>query len=595
MSFFAGIERLVMEEETIEHRTQLEFGAGAEREERDVILIDSDSEDDGSNRDVLGGDRDVGSGSGNNNDDDIRIYRETSRQVDYQDGVETGAEYIDLEREPAVDWPDRSNRPGITVYNEGGDTQGAESEGDSRDDGLMILQERMSAPAIRLSVPGREFVEIRATPYDRPVRRSFEMQEHDRQLRQPGRRRLRRAALRASRLRNQLHDDDGDDFHPASTQRIPARLVRRRRLELARPQQAVYSSGDPILAELQTRVDSFPPDIRSAFNHAQTINEFRSILQSVDPLTWQECNSELEQLYNAYRSRLSIVAADQARNISTNSARRINDTYRFDDRLRPLGFHIGVGGGMGESLTRYLLEHDPHTNGGYGLMAYPGGFFDEMDEEARTQSIVNAIQEREERERDIRVKNYVEKSKPQEEMFIERCKTLPEGYSASFDTKIQNRMDVSEDGKERTITVDDELPEEWEEVAVCCLCGVELGVGIPDDFEGMTKEDRSVSFEVLTAKYESFCPYQSLARPTKIDRDLSKKTFVASCGHTYCGRCVVRIHNARSRCSSRESRKKWAELKGSSHPDNYGPKTCPATDCKQPIRSARSKMREAFL
>lgn len=560
-----------------------------------VILIESDSDDDGltsndcrsRNLGVTGsGEASAHGASGGNEDgdDDLSIFRETSRQAE----LNAGAEYVDLEREPVSNGNDQLR---MMVYDEGQGTPVADSGDDGRDDGLMIMQERRAAPAIRLSVPGRGYMEISASPYDRPVRRSFERQEHYRQLRQLGRRRLRRAAERTSQSRRQTPEDDADDddYRPSPIGRIPARLVRRRRQEFFRPQHGPYNGGDSILAELRARVDSFSPNIRSAFTHSQTVNEFRSILQHLDPLLWQQCNGELEQLYNAYRARMNIVAADQARRVPRSENRQ------HVSRIGPFGLHVDIGGGMGESLTNYLLEHEADPNGRYAMMAYPGAVFDEMDEEARTQSIVNAIQEREDRERDIRVKNFSEKSRPQEEKFLQKCSGLPQGYSSSFNTKIPPTMEVTEDGKKRTIMIDDRIRDEWEEVAVCCLCGVELGVGIPDDFQGISKEDRCATFELLTAKYQFHCPYQSLTRPTKVDRDLSRKTFVAPCGHTYCGRCVVRIRNAGSRCNSKDSKKKYASLKGSSHPDNYGPRTCPAADCRQPIRSAKAKMREAFL
>lgn len=574
------------------------------RNNEPVILIESDSDDAELVQDELsgrlGGSVESGvatnGGNGIHSDDDISIYRETSGQVDLEDSLNSGAEYIDLEREINTD---RSDQHRMTVFNEGRETPVGESDDDNRDDGLVIVQERRAAPVIRLSVPGREFMEISASPYDRPVRRSFERQERQREVREPSRRRLRRAAARAIQSRRQMQededDDDDDDDQLASRQRLPTRLLRRRPQEFFRPQQGLYGEGDPILAELRARVDSFPPNIRSVFNHAHTINEFRSILQSMDPLMWQECNNELELLYNEYRTRRGIVAADQARHISRNPPQRGTGSLHYSERiLPPLGVHVGIGSGMGESLTHYLLESEARGHGGYA-MAYPGGFLDEMDEEVRTQSIMNAIQEREERERDVRVKNITEKSRPQEEKFLQRCRELPDGYSASFSTKASPRVEIREDGKPPTITVDDIAAEEWEEIAVCCLCGVELGVGIPDDFEGMSKDDRDVPFQSLTTKYDFHCPYQSLARPTKVDRDLSKKTYVAPCGHTYCGRCVVRIRNASTRYTNKESKKKLSQLQGSSHPDNYGPRTCPAADCKQPIRSARSKMREAFL
>lgn len=59
-------------------------------------------------------------------------------------------------------------------------------------------------------------------------------------------------------------------------------------------------------------------------------------------------------------------------------------------------------------------------------------------------------------------------------------------------------------------------------VSSCVLCGVELGVGIPNDYFCITEEDKSLTFEDLVTMYDYHCLYQSLYRPTQLDRDLSK-------------------------------------------------------------------------
>lgn len=45
---------------------------------------------------------------------------------------------------------------------------------------------------------------------------------------------------------------------------------------------------------------------------------------------------------------------------------------------------------------------------------------------------------------------------------------------------------------------------------------------------------------------------------------------------------------------SKMPKKKLAQLKGSAHPDNYGPKLCPADSCKKLIRS-RGRLKEVYF
>lgn len=515
------------------------------------------------------------------------VLTDDGRRAGSVSPIASSAEYIDLESESTGNNEMAGDQDDMIVYDER-----LSAPRDNEDDEVIIVQEQTGPSTIQLNLPGRDPMHIRATQYDRPVRRSFEHQSNqsnNRLLRHSRRQASRRAARRANHSISRLNDYDRDDdeLRSSTYQRIQRSFTGRDRGE----------NQDPAFAALRRRVDDYPPNIRSAFDHAQSMNEFRSILQNVDPLTWQDCRSDLERLYMDYRNSMVRRAAQAGQSmLDYRSPQRGTDGRAgLLHNLRPLDLRIGVGSGMGESLTHYLLEHSAYGYDPYGLIANPRGLDNDTEEEARTQSILNAIQDREEQEHNARTKKNMQKTRQQEGKIVERCKNLPEGFSASFDTTPTTvRMEPLEDGNKQAIVVEDEAAvAEWEEIAVCCLCGVELGVGIPDEFTGISPEDRGKAFEQLVNTYDSCCPYQSLTSANGTERDLSKKTFVASCGHAFCGRCVVRIENARSQPKS--NKKRFSELKGPLHPDNYGPKTCPGADCKYSLRSGRSRMREAFF
>ena len=203
------------------------------------------------------------------------------------------------------------------------------------------------------------------------------------------------------------------------------------------------------------------------------------------------------------------------------------------------------------------------------------------------------IQEREERDASSRTKKLNEVTKKQQQKYINKANSLPEGYSSSFNTSPMMSMTLENNGAEEKVMVtDDEAAKSYEDIPVCVLCGTELGLGIPSDFKGISDKDKGVSFEALQSKYKSLCPYQTLARPTDVDRDISRRTFISSCGHAFCGRCFVRIDNART--MSTKLKNKLKGLKGPSHPDNYGPKQCPAAGCRCILRK-RGMMREVYF
>ena len=375
------------------------------------------------------------------------------------------------------------------------------------------------------------------------------------------------------------------ESHMRMNRRIAERQLMAQQQRISRDENTSTSFR---LQSIRERIQSYTPDVRSAFHHAESLHEFRSILQNVAPVTLQECEEELMALFTEFRNQLlQNWAIERVRNTQEEALRLHREALERQGRTTGRNFHRGV---FRESIANYL-----NFNGDDGFLSrlWSGSVLNDADEERHTQNIIDMIQEREERERDVVMKNLMNKTKAQQEEFEARAASLPEGYSASFDTTPKMKLDIMKNGKEETIIVtDDDLAKTLDDIPVCCLCGAELGVGIPDDFTGMSQRDRGISFEGLVSKYKFHCPYQTLARPSVLDRDLSKRTFIASCGHAYCGRCFARIDNAKKK--SKTPKKKLAQLKGSAHPDNYGPKLCPAESCKKLIRS-RGKLKEVYF
>lgn len=204
-------------------------------------------------------------------------------------------------------------------------------------------------------------------------------------------------------------------------------------------------------------------------------------------------------------------------------------------------------------------------------------------ENRRTENIISFIQQREDRERDTKVKILKRKSEPLKQKYLEESKAIEN--EGTFTTHFKTFTE--------TETATDEATSQSCMVPSCVLCGIELGTGIPDDYQGTSEEDKKLDFEELVSKYQFPCPYQSLFKPTQLDRDLSKRTYISNgCGHTFCGRCYARIDNAKGK--GRMSKKKLEELKGSSNPNIYGPKICPAKNCDSIIR-AKNKLKEVYF
>jgi hypothetical protein len=141
--------------------------------------------------------------------------------------------------------------------------------------------------------------------------------------------------------------------------------------------------------------------------------------------------------------------------------------------------------------------------------------------------------------------------------------------------KIENSLLAKATRVRTPFTVSIEEDEEY----VCLLCGVVLGVGIPDSF----KRDDS-PLEQLQEKSDVQAPYQAVKLVTDADRDFSKRIFIARCGHTYCGRCVRNITSVREVLKQSKKKVKKNE-KSITNPFIYAPLKCVGDECKAPFRA----------
>ncbi|RCK54859.1 hypothetical protein Cantr_03830 [Candida viswanathii] len=113
-----------------------------------------------------------------------------------------------------------------------------------------------------------------------------------------------------------------------------------------------------------------------------------------------------------------------------------------------------------------------------------------------------------------------------------------------------------------------------DEHLVCELCNVELGEGVPEDFEGDSRYDGKLMH--YCQEYQCTAPWFCVYPFTEVDIELSKRVFISKCGHMFCGRCVKNIGNRpkRSRKGSKE-----AKLESIKNPNIYAPLKCPEPDC----------------
>ncbi|CCK72208.1 SUMO-targeted ubiquitin ligase complex subunit SLX5 KNAG_0J01270 [Huiozyma naganishii CBS 8797] len=475
------------------------------------------------------------------------------------------------------------------------------TRGNDDTDEITVLEERPAPPppnTTELYLPGRNVMHIRTAQSDNPIPTSFRNLRRDdggsgvgeelrrsRRLRERprwGGRMTPRATERGQRRRRSLFvNDDGEDI--SQNPRFMSMLM---------TMDPEYTSGnhpaaldeDPQRRRIRARINSYPPNIQSTFHYAQSLPEFTYIVQNTDPITFAECRDDLTNLFSQYQS---MQHDDRMRNVGQQGSRQSEPRH---------GTNYSQRSAVSHSNNRYFYpefnqyESDEaraqsllpriHDFLQMRLMGYPND-----DEETTTQNIISMIQEREDTERDTRVKNFTDKSKPLLKSILKEAKSLPSNYSASFHYPSSPSKPQIPGGSTSETA-------ESEEVSCCVLCGSELGVGIPDSFIGRSAEDRDLDFSSLISKYSFPCPYQSLIRPNQLDRDLSKRTFMSKCGHVYCGRCFARIDNAKAK--SKISKKELASLKGCSNPNIYGPRICVADGCTAVIR-AKARLRELYF
>lgn len=123
---------------------------------------------------------------------------------------------------------------------------------------------------------------------------------------------------------------------------------------------------------------------------------------------------------------------------------------------------------------------------------------------------------------------------------------------------------------------------------LCELCGVVLGEGIPDDFEPNPKYDDELPAHAK--KFRVNAPWFCIRQCFDMDIQLSKRVFMAKCGHTFCGRCIKNIGN---RPPGRRTKKK--EEFSILNPQISAPRKCPAAECGNNFNKSKRTFTELYL
>lgn len=113
----------------------------------------------------------------------------------------------------------------------------------------------------------------------------------------------------------------------------------------------------------------------------------------------------------------------------------------------------------------------------------------------------------------------------------------------------------------------------------CELCAVPLGTGIPEEFTPNPKYDANL--ERYSRLYRVQAPWFCSRQISPVDIDLSKRVFVAKCGHVYCGRCIKNIGN-------RPRQKRASKQLTIENPGLSCPRRCPAPECNLEFRGKRT-------
>lgn len=122
---------------------------------------------------------------------------------------------------------------------------------------------------------------------------------------------------------------------------------------------------------------------------------------------------------------------------------------------------------------------------------------------------------------------------------------------------------------------------------LCELCGVELGEGIPQSFVPNPEYDESFLDHVSRCHVNA--PWFCIRQCFDADRDLSKRVFLAKCGHVFCGRCIKNIGNRPAK------RGKMKEQMSILNPQISAPRKCPANDCGIIFNKGKRTFTELFF
>ncbi|SCU91046.1 LAFA_0F01552g1_1 [Lachancea sp. 'fantastica'] len=504
----------------------------------------------------------------NDNDDDLEVVDEIV--IDDGGPLDPNAEYVDLDNErPFTVAQIRPRQPST-------------GSGQEDDDVVFVGQNTTNASFV-LNLPGGDRVLFSGSPLELPVRRSFQHQV-PRALSShlnSRRRRAQRVAAGAQQALNAPMTASNQQFSNFNEQRRRNEMRLRRstrHMQQNARRHTPFSSPSSFMghsnpANFQSQLSMLPVGVRAAFDEALSIDEFQSVLEARDRESYEQRLDELTTLYAQYRE---IVENSREPNPS-NEPRAGRNMFHW---AQALGTFAGHNGGRQHGLARAWVPPQ-----------YAGIHTRDTDDSREIQGIMELIEARNEAEVDSKKRKLMESTKGKRMSFLEDAKKLPEGYSSSFDVVLKLEMPIRRNKQTEIISVEDDEATEIE-IPACTLCGVELGVGIPEGYEGRGQSDDNRSFSELVEKYKFHCPYQSLRRFTVADRDLSRETYVASCGHMFCGRCLARIRSARK--VNEKSAKKFRNAMGPSHPDNCGPRQCPAENCKNKLRQ-NSTMHEVFF
>lgn len=121
--------------------------------------------------------------------------------------------------------------------------------------------------------------------------------------------------------------------------------------------------------------------------------------------------------------------------------------------------------------------------------------------------------------------------------------------------------------------------------AVCVICGVTLGEGIPDDFTPNLEYDAKV--DEYSQQFKVPAPWFCIKQCFDTDIAFSKRVFYSKCGHVFCGRCVKAIID---RPKTRPPKKDSID-----NPERCAPRKCPVEGCRRQFaRGGKKSFQEVY-